>query len=183
VGRYGEDRLLHHFGNFAGSRAHVSFMPDRRLGVAVMINEDAFAGDLADLVANYVYDWFAGVPDLDAVYDARLVELATTRDARRQGLAQARATRAMRPRMLTLPDAAYAGDYVSDSLGQIHVRETVQGLEFSIGGLRVTASNFTEAESVRLELIPMSGVPVVFQLGEDDRPVALTYSGTVFGRR
>ncbi|MBX9615799.1 MAG: beta-lactamase family protein [Caulobacteraceae bacterium] len=183
VGRYGDDQLLHHFGNFAGSRAHVSFMPDRRLGVAVMINEDAFAGGLADLVANYVYDWFAGMPDLDAVYEARLIELATARDARRQGQAQGRSTRALRPRMLTLPDADYAGDYVSASLGQVHVRETGQGLEFSIGILRATASNFTEAESVRLELIPLMGEAVVFQIGQDGRPIALTYAGVVFGRR
>lgn len=27
TGRYGEAVLIHHFGNFAGSRAHVSFMP------------------------------------------------------------------------------------------------------------------------------------------------------------
>ncbi len=71
VGRYGDDLMLHHFGNFSGNRAHVSFMPDRKLGVAVMINEDAVAGVFADLVANYVYDWFRGIPDLDATYQAR----------------------------------------------------------------------------------------------------------------
>ena len=56
VGRYRDDVLIHHFGNFSGSRAHVSFMPERGLGVAVLVNEDAVAGELADLVANYAYD-------------------------------------------------------------------------------------------------------------------------------
>ncbi len=91
VGRYGDDVLIHHFGNFSGSRAHVSFMPERRLGVAVMVNEDAFAGDLADVVANYAYDWFAGLPDIEAVYDVKLDALIAERDAR-----------AKRPRTLSL---------------------------------------------------------------------------------
>ncbi|NEX91398.1 serine hydrolase domain-containing protein [Caulobacter sp. 17J65-9] len=182
VGRYRDDLLIHHFGNFAGSRAHVSLMPERRLGVAVMVNEDAVAGELADLVANYVYDWFAGRPDLEAVYDAELTRLAERRDARRKALAQGREARLQRPRQLSLPDAAYAGTYVSPAMGTMKVRATPDGLELSIGLQHALAEPFTAPESVRVELTPLRGEPVVFGLA-DGKPKTLTYAGYTFTRR
>ena len=183
VGRYRDDVLIHHFGNFAGSRAHVSLMPERRLGVSVMINEDAVGGDLADLVANYAYDWFAGLPDIDAVYDAKLDALVTRRDRRRTGLASARAERAQRPRTLGLPDAAYVGDYVSEAFGTLSVRAVDGRLFLSIGALSAAAENHTDPESVRVELIPLRGEVVTFVRDDAGQPVALRYSGEAFVRR
>lgn len=183
VGTSGDELFLHHFGNFAGSRAHVSFMPERRVGVAVMINEDVFGGELADIVADYVYDRLAGVPNVEAAYHARLAELVSARDSRRQGLAAAREARAQRPRMLTLADEAYVGDYVSRALGELHVRTSAAGLEISIGALRAVAENFTQPESVRVELVPFTGEPVVFTLDATGKPASLTYSDEVFQRR
>jgi CubicO group peptidase (beta-lactamase class C family) len=183
IGRYGDDVLLHHFGNFSGSRAHVSFMPHRRLGVAVMINEDVFAGDFADLVANYAYDWFAGVPDLEATYDARLEELAAQRDRRRAGLAASEASRAQRPRTLTLSNAAYVGDYVSEAFGTMRIREMEDRLEAEIGVQKAKAENFTQPESIRVELTPFTGQSIVFTLGADGQPEALTFEGERFVRR
>jgi CubicO group peptidase (beta-lactamase class C family) len=182
VGRYGDDVLIHHFGNFAGSRAHVSFMPERRIGVAVMINEDAFVGDLADVVANYAYDWFAGLPDIEAVYDAKLAELAETRDRRRTGLARSLEARAARPRSLSLPNAAYVGDYVSPSYGTLRVREAGERLELAIGVQHAVAENFTDPESLRVELTPLVGEVVAFSLDAGGRVAALAYGGETYVR-
>ena len=182
VGRYGDDLLVHHFGNFSGSRAHVSFMPERRLGVAVMINEDAFAGDLADLVANYAYDWFAGLPDLDAAYGARLDALIAERDRRRAGVAGAVEARTKRPRTLSLANAAYVGDYVNDAYGAVAIREAGERLSVAIGVQQALAEYLTEAEGLRVELTPFRGEAVVFQRGADGRPVSLTYQDVVFVR-
>lgn len=183
VGRYGEDVLIHHFGNFSGSRAHVSFMPERRLGVAVMVNEDAFAGDLADLVANYAYDWFAGLPDIEAVYEAKLDALIVERDRRRTGIAGAMEARAKRPRTLSLANAAYVGDYVNPAYGTLTIREAGERLSVAIGVQQALADYLTEAEGLRVELTPFRGEGVVFKLDADGRPVSLTYQDAVFVRR
>lgn len=183
VGRYGDDVLIHHFGNFSGSRAHVSFMPGRRLGVAVMVNEDAFAGDLADLVANYAYDWFAGLPDIEAVYDARLDALIVERDRRRTGIAGAMEARVKRPRTLSLPNAAYVGDYVNPAYGTLTIREVDERLSVAIGVQQAPAEYLTEAEGLRVELTPFRGEGVVFKLDADGRPASLTYQDAVFARR
>lgn len=183
IGRYGDDVLIHHFGNFSGSRAHVSFMPERRLGVVVLVNEDAFAGELADLVANYAYDWFAGLPDIEAVYDAKLADMAAARDRRRAGLEASLQARAARPRTLGLADDAYVGDYVSPAYGTLTVRRAGDRLELAIGVQHAVAENFTAPESLRVELTPYAGQPVVFALGADGRPASLTYDDEIFVRR
>jgi CubicO group peptidase (beta-lactamase class C family) len=182
VGRYGDDALIHHFGNFSGSRAHVSFMPDRRLGVAVMVNEDAFSGDLADLVANYAYDWFAGLPDIEHVYDAKLDARIAERDRRRTGIAGALEARAKRPRTLSLPNAAYAGDYVNSAYGTLTIREAGDRLKVAIGVQQALADYLTEPEGLRVELTPFRGEGVVFRLDADGRPTALVYQDAVFVR-
>ncbi|WP_296177560.1 serine hydrolase [uncultured Brevundimonas sp.] len=183
VGRYGDDVLIHHFGNFSGSRAHVSFMPERRLGVAVMVNEDAFAGDLADVVANYAYDWFAGLPEIDAVYDARLDALIAERDRRRTGIAGAVEARAKRPRTLSLDNAAYVGDYVNPAYGTLKIREAGERLSVAIGVQQALAEYLTEPEGLRVELTPFRGEGLLFKLDAEGRPTALTYQDVVFERR
>jgi len=183
VGRYGDDVLIHHFGNFSGSRAHVSFMPERRLGVAVMVNEDAFAGDLADVVANYAYDWFAGLPDIEAVYGARLDALIVERDRRRAGIVAAMEARAKRPRTLSLPDAAYVGDYVNPAYGTLTIREAGERLSVAIGVQQALADYLTEPEGLRVELTPFRGESVMFKLDAEGRPSALVHQDAVFVRR
>lgn len=182
VGRYGDDVLIHHFGNFSGSRTHVSFMPERRLGVAVMVNEDAFAGDLADVVANYAYDWSAGLPDIDAVYDAKLDALILERDRRRTGIAGAVEARAKRARTLSLANAAYVGDYVNPAYGTLTIREAGERLSVAIGVQQALADYLTEPEGLRVELTPFRGEGVVFKLDADGRPTTLTYQDVVFVR-
>lgn len=44
------------------------------------------------------------------------------------------------------------------------------------------AENFTQPESLRVELTPLLGEPLVFTV-EAGQPVALTYNGGVFRRR
>jgi CubicO group peptidase (beta-lactamase class C family) len=181
LGRYGDDLLIHHFGGFAGSRAHVSFMPDRGIGVVVMVNEDLAAGDLADLVANYAYDFAAGMRDIDAAYDARLDALVLQRDERRARLAAAAEERRQRPRTLTLPDAAYVGDYVSSALGRMIVLQTPNGLELSIGAMRATAEPATQPDALRVELTPFQGQVAQFEVS-NQRAEALTLAGYRFLR-
>lgn len=177
TGRYGTDVLIHHFGNFSGSRAHVSFMPDRHLGVAVMVNEDLFAGELADVVANYVYDRFAGRPDLDTVYEAELATLVARRDRRRSGVAAARAERAARPWSLSGPMASYVGTFLSPAMGSLQIGEAEGRMTVTIGVLSAVAEAYTDPESVRVELVPFQGRVLSFE-----GPDTLEFEGERFSR-
>jgi CubicO group peptidase (beta-lactamase class C family) len=182
IGRYGDDVLIHHFGNFSGSRAHVSFMPARRLGVVVMVNEDVLAGGLADVVANYVYDWRAGRPDLEAFYDAAVAGLVDRRDQGRVGIARQQAERAARPFMLSRPLSVYAGIYESPLLGTVRVAERNGAMIVSMGVMEAIAESFTQPESVRVELAPMQGQVIQFG-GDGEAPDRLVIVGETFLRR
>jgi CubicO group peptidase (beta-lactamase class C family) len=177
TGRYGDDVLIHHFGNFGGSRAHVSFMPDRRLGVSVMVNEDLVTGELADLVASYAYDRFADRPDIEATYDALLADMVATRDRRLASLAGARAERAARPSMLSRPVETYVGTYENPAMGTLVIDEENGHLVVQSGVMSAVGEPATDAESIRVELVPMQGQIITFGPGD------LTFDGHVFVRR
>ncbi len=177
TGRYEDDALIHHFGNFGGSRAHVSFMPERRLGVAVMVNEDLVTGELADLVANYVYDRFADLPDIEARYDALLAEMVATRDRRLATLTAAREERAARPSMLSRPLADYLGTYENSAMGTLIVDQEDGHLVVQSGVMSAISEPATDFESIRVELVPMQGQTITF--GAE----GLTFDGHVFVRR
>jgi CubicO group peptidase (beta-lactamase class C family) len=178
LGLYRGERLIHHFGNFSGSRAHVSFMPDRKVGVAVMVNEDLVAGELADVVADYVYDRLAGRPDLAEAAEQEIETLAARRDQRRAALERARAERSARPWILSRPRSSLVGDYHNPEMGTLHVRETPEGVEVSIGLLKAVAEPFTETDSLRVELVPFQGQVIHFL--DADR---LAFDGMEFLRR
>lgn len=182
IGRYGDDVLIHHFGNFAGSRAHVSFMPARRLGVVVMVNEDVLAGGLADLIANYVYDWHAGRADIEAFHDAAVRDLVDRRDRGRAAIARQQAERAARPSMLTRPVPAYVGTYESPLLGAVQIAEQDGAMVVSMGVMKGVAESFTQPDSVRVELAPMQGLAIQFG-GDGEAPDRLVMMGETFLRR
>lgn len=178
IGRYDEAVLIHHFGNFAGSRAHVSFMPERGTGVAVMANEDAMAGELVDLVANYAYDRLAGRPDLEARYDGELTALTQRLSKRREGLAASRSQRAARPWSLQQPNKAYAGAYHNPAMGRLDIAEKNGRMIVKAGLMTSTAEAGADPESVRVELIPLTGQIIRFEA-----PGRLVYDGQTYVRQ
>ncbi len=57
IGKYRNERVIYHHGGYSGYRSHVSFMPDKKVAVGVLVNNDAIGGRLADMLAAYAYDW------------------------------------------------------------------------------------------------------------------------------
>jgi len=56
IGRYKDNRVIYHHGGFPGYRSHISYLPDQKIGVAVLVNEGSIGGRVADLLATYAYD-------------------------------------------------------------------------------------------------------------------------------
>lgn len=166
TGLYGDQRLIHHFGNFAGARAHVSFMPERGVGVAVMANEDVVGGEVADLVANHIYDRLAGRNGLSEVYDSELAALKTRIDKRRAGLAASRADRSRRAWSLGQPNSHYVGTYRNPLMGRLDIVEVEDRLTVRAGVMAAVGEAGAEPETLRVELVPMSGQILRFTGGD-----------------
>ncbi len=179
-GKYEEDTLLHHFGGYAGARAHVSFMPRHGLGVAVLLNASGPAADVADLIAISVYDILLAKPGAAARFDSRLAEAERRLADVKQAVARQRAERASRPSTLTHPLAEYFGAYRSEAMGTMRVREQDGRLRLALGPLEATADFYTRPESVRVEFSPGSGEVVQFFVSA--RADSLEYDRYVFRR-
>jgi hypothetical protein len=168
-GMLGEERLLHHFGGFAGFHAHTSFMPEHDIGVAVVLNESGAGARMAGLVATFVYDWWLGLPDVEAVYAGRTEDLVAQREQARERTAQGRASRAERTWQLTEPLDVYTGTYVSPEVGTAVVTIENETLAVRLGNMYAVSTPFTETNTIRVELIPGRGQVFGFKVDEGGR--------------
>ncbi|MCO6492964.1 MAG: serine hydrolase [Phaeodactylibacter sp.] len=179
IGKYDDYAQLHHFGGFAGFSAHVSFLPEEGLGVAVMIN-DAVAGTrVMNLLAAYAYDWWLQQPEAGERGQKGLKEIAKRMEKAGEMVAKDRAKRAERTWQLALPFEAYAGTYYNDALGTLKVANTTDALEVSIGNLYCTATPYTAGNSIRIELVPGSGEVILFEV-EGGQVTSFRYDDAVF---
>jgi hypothetical protein len=181
IGTYEGDTLIHRFGSFPGFRSHMSFMPQHSIGVAVLVNEAALGGMLADLVANYIYDRLLEKPNLETKWPDKLDAVRQQAAQRRQRIAADRARRAARPQTLPHPLASYAGVYENDLLGRMEWSVVDGKLEVTMGLLESAVEVFNgEQNQLRVELTG-SGQVVGFSF-DGDRARSLRYSGLDFPR-
>lgn len=164
-GNFQGSTLYHSFGGFAGARAHVSFLPEHDLGVAVLANDEGIGFALADIVAVYAYDWFLRGSE-QAAANARTIldRMAQGAEQRRSAIAADRARRAQRTWQLSLPNAAYAGRYCSPELGTLTLAEQDGRLVMALGRLRATLDPFPERDTARIEAIPGEGEVMRFRV-------------------
>lgn len=181
AGPHRGERMFQHFGGFAGFRAHVSYIPERGVGVAAFVNDSSAAFQLPDAIANYVYDRTAARDDAGARLDAAIEAMVRERDEGIQRFEADRANRAARQWTLTRPRAAYAGAYENDRFGRIEVSAEGETLTVRNGVLRSVAEPFTRPDSIRVELVPYSGTAMLFA-GDGATPEALLYQNERFAR-
>jgi CubicO group peptidase (beta-lactamase class C family) len=171
--------MLQHFGSFAGARAHVSYLPARRTGVAVFANDSTAGAPLADLIANFVFDRTAGRDNARALFDAGLNTLIADRDRMIERVSADRARRKAQPWKLKQQFSGYAGTYRNELYGDIEIRTISGGMEIIFGVMRASAEPGADPETVRVELVPATGEIIKFQ--DTARP-ALEYSGAIYER-
>ena len=181
-GMLGEEKLLHHFGGFAGFHAHISFMPEHDLGVVVVLNESGAGTRLAGLVATFAYDWWLGLPDIEAVYATRTDELVAERDRTRGRVVRGRASRAERTWQLTEPLDVYTGTYVSPQLGTAVVTIQTGTLAVRLGNTFAVSTPFTETNTIRVELIPGRGQVFGFEVDDQGAVTGASLNGVPFER-
>lgn len=175
IGRYGDDTLVHHLGGFAGARAHVSFMPYRKTGVAVFVNDSGAGAPLADAIANYAYDSLAKNPNAKINYQKALRKAVKRRDTFEKRQEASRAKREKRTSQLSLPLEAYAGKYVNEFGESFEISVMEEGLHVSKGGSIGLSEPYIVSEAVRIEPIPGIGAVIKFGLAEKNTVDRLTF--------
>lgn len=130
---YQGDLVLHHFGSYPGSWAHVSWMPDRNIGVVVLANVYA---PVPDTVAWLAYDTLIGRTTARAQFDEDIAMIRDRQAKRPQRFAESLKKFADESKDSDRTLASYAGTYTDEALGTMVIREENGALLATMGDRR-----------------------------------------------
>jgi CubicO group peptidase (beta-lactamase class C family) len=181
IGKYRDENVIYHFGGFPGWNSHISYMPDRKIGVAVMANEGTAGGRIVQLLATYAYDRSLGT-DTPENYAKLLQEIVQQYGKSKEQMVASFRSRASRTSQLTKPLADYVGRYSNDLLGTIDVGIEQNTLAVRMGYIHVVSTPFTEKDTIRVEMTPLQGEVIKFEANGDGKIEALNYSGMKFSK-
>ena len=181
IGSHEGQEIVYHFGGFPGYLTHVSFMPEKGMGVAVLIN-DAVAGYfLMQLLANYAYDSMMGVEGTEGKYRERLAELAQRVEKQSKAIEAGRAKRAKRTWQLSKPFTAYSGKFYNEEMGTIEITGAPDKIKVEMGNMHCIATPYLKDETIRVELSPFSGEVIQF-VWEEEKLVAVRNGDMTFSK-
>jgi CubicO group peptidase (beta-lactamase class C family) len=181
IGKYRNEKVIYHHGGYPGYRSHVSFMPEKKIAVGVLVNNDAVGGRVADMFAAYAYDWWLRTENLEADYDKQLQETVTGYESRKQAIAADAATRAKREWQLTKPFTDYAGKYTNDLLGTIEIVAREKALAVRMGNVNTVSTPFTQKDTIRVVMLPGGNGEVIgFVKDAEGKFGSLNYAGVTF---
>jgi len=181
IGKYRNEKVVYHHGGYPGYRSHVSFMPERKVAVGILVNNDAIGGRLSDMLAAYAYDWWSQTENLEADYARQLEETLAIYEKRKQAIAADAAQRAKRVWQLTQPFTDYAGKYRNDLLGTIEIEAKENALVVRMGKLYTVATPYTDKDTIRVVMLPGGGGEVIgFVKDAAGKFGSMTYGGFTF---
>ena len=175
------ERHIHHFGGFGGAHSHISFLPERQIGVAVFVNESGIGGNLAMSIATLAYRLWLGREGATEEAERFIEEIKTRLPQFRARVEADRQNREGREWQLSLPVNNYTGTYVHELFGTAIVTNDHNAPRLQIGNMVAGGTPLPEADAMRVELIPMRGEVVQFHV-DDDVVSELTYDGVTYTR-
>lgn len=183
IGKYGDDTLVSHFGSFSGARAHISYMPARKIGVAVFANDTPIGFRLVDLIANLIYDGNAGDETALETFEEKTEALAAWHKGINKRIIADLENREARPFKLSLPLGAYAGTYENPLIGKIVLTFEDEGLTVQHGNMHARATAYKTQDTLRVELLPGNGHVLSFDVSDAQIVKGLTYLDYSFERQ
>lgn len=187
IGTYQADKFIHCFGEFPGFRPHVSFMPEHKLGVVVLVNESTDAFSLPDLIACDIYDHLLGRKPLNAKVNSEIdkyvANLQKEKDERAKKAAATPASSATEKKSEpTLALSAYAGDYENPEWGKIAITNDASNtLSLRFGVINSTLKPLN-GDTFEAKLRPGDASRVTFKVDTNTGVSSLSVVGQNFNR-
>jgi hypothetical protein len=180
IGKFRDENVIYHFGGYPGWSTHISYMPDKKIGVAVLVNESTAGGRISHFLATYAYDRLLGRPDAEQSYAKELDFVAGQYGNMKRSMVDALHSRASRTSQLSRPLSDYKGRYKSELMGTIDITVEQNSLAVQNGYIHVVSTPYTEKDAIRVEMIPGQGEVIRFNVNADGNVSSLIYSGTTF---
>ncbi len=136
AGTYRGNRYMQHGGGYIGTAAHVSFLPDAGVGVAVVANTDGGGHGFCQVVSIDVYDAFL---EDDSDYDPLPGFLSQAERIYARGAVEEDEPEPLGAEGLSLEPELYPGTYTNEHWGTVRVELSDEGrLVGRMGNLRLT---------------------------------------------
>lgn len=175
ISKHEQEDFIFHFGGYPGFKSHISFMPGKKIGLAIFVNEGGIGQGVTDIVAMYVYDMVRGAADADKTFASKVEQLEGMSQKEAESTQRSFASRANRTSQLTLPLDAYTGIYRHEWYGDVVVTAENNNLTVHFGNMHAVSTPFPEKETIRVELIPGQGRMVSFKPGDTGKISGLVY--------
>ncbi len=164
IGEFENEKIVYHFGGYTGYFAHYSFIPEKKIGMAIFSNTD-MGMTAANLISKYAYNLYLGnkkeLKQAEKILNKKVPKaLAQERKvqlAHEQKMAE-------RTWNLTLPKAHYAGVFRSEKYGTVEIHYQEEQFVVMAGNLKTAATPFPTENTMRVELVPGSGTIIGFNL-------------------
>jgi CubicO group peptidase (beta-lactamase class C family) len=157
-GTYKGHRAVHHFGSYEGAHAHLSFMPEEKIGVVVLVNMHSPVNYFAESIAGSIYDALLGLPE------------GETWSATEAAAKKSRSAPYVEPH--ASHDASLAGTYTNSDWGTIVVSSTPNGLAAKLG-IAPLLLDFKDPASPRAFTTAILGNPVKGRFEEDGGKIVI----------
>lgn len=181
IGKYKTEKVIYHHGGYMGYRTHVSYMPDKKIAVGVLVNNDHLGSRVADSLAAYAYDWWMRTPSLEADYAKQLDDFSAQYLRGKQQRIAAAAERGKRKSQLTQPLADYVGTYKNDLLGTVKISIDGDTLGVRMGNMYAKSTPFTEKDAIRVVMQPGGNGEIIgFKKTSDSKIESLSYGSFTF---
>lgn len=181
IGKYRQEKVIYHHGGYPGYNNHFSYLPEKKIAVAVVVNEGSVGRGAMQMIAAYTYDWWLQKDNLEADYTKRRDDLSAQYATRKQQSIAAAAERAKRTWQLSKLFVEYAGKYTNEIFGTIEIIARENGVAVRWGNMFCVATPFTQKETIRVEMEPGGGGEVMkFSQNADGKFDTLSYNGITF---
>jgi CubicO group peptidase (beta-lactamase class C family) len=159
------ETLLEHRGGYSGASTYISFMPDKKIGLVVLSNQDKWGGDLAFALEDLAYAISLDKPHDEVIKlskkNEKFVEKNVKKFYEKKSSAQ--------HRLITKLSNEYLGKYKHETLGEIEIFRDVQnGYSVQWGNLKSKLYAFEKSENIGVEFVPNQIQPIVLLRSSND---------------
>jgi len=179
TGLFEDQKIVYHFGGYTGYFAHLSFMPEKKLGMAIFVNSD-WGMTAANLISKYAYNLYfgnrKGTKEAEKILNKKIKKFLAKE--RKQQLVHQKKL-AERSWNLSLSKDKYAGTFHNSKFGTVEVIYQDNQFLVKAGLLQTVATPFPAENTIRVELVPGSGTVIGFDI-LDDEVVALYHKRDLF---
>ncbi|HKY99335.1 MAG TPA: serine hydrolase [Gemmatimonadaceae bacterium] len=174
----GNDTIYTHGGGFPGFATHMSFVPSRRLGIAIFANNDGLGSGIAEVGSAMIY---AALTDnaLPLPIPADRVPALIARE--KENINNDLKRRAARPQTLPFPLDAYTGTYENPLFGKLKLSAVNGKLEANLGAAWSAVEVFDNTKN-QLRMALFGDGEVVNVEMKDGKAVMLSIGGTEYRR-